>query len=100
MADYRIICTTQVPVNSPTTHAHIVSVGTGISPDSYTETWTLAQVIAAIESRTHRFYTIGRNSGISAWVQVAWCSHCRTKIIKTVGDVTTDNNLDSLPRCG
>src|SRR6266536_364584 len=33
MADYRIVCTEQQPVYQPTTHAHIVGVGTGSNPD-------------------------------------------------------------------
>jgi len=48
MASYRIICTNQVPVTHPKTDAHVVAVGTGPTPQSYTNKWTLDQVLNAM----------------------------------------------------
>lgn len=101
MADYRIICTTQEPKHYPREHQHIVSVGTGVTADTYTLTWTVGEVIKAIKDGWHTFHTIGRTTGKRAEVAVALCPHCSYhEIIKTVGDWTTDNNLDYLPECG
>jgi hypothetical protein len=95
---YRIVCTDQEPVYQPTTHAHIVGVGTGTNPDQADARWTLAQVISAID-RGEVFYTVGRTSGRKALVQVVACGHCRGRIIRSAPDATTDNNLDHLRRC-
>lgn len=99
MASYRVICTVQVPVSQPTTHAHIVEVGTGETPQRYSRKWKLAEVIQAIRSG-HIFYTVGPRSGKTARVQIVACPSCRREIIRSAPDATTDNNLDSLPRCG
>jgi len=49
MARYRIVCTEQEPVIEPTTHAHIVAVGTGTGPDKADQRWTLNEVLAAMD---------------------------------------------------
>ena len=88
---YRIICTTQVPIYQPTTHAHIVEVGTGTSPDTYTRRWTLDEVIRAIDAGDS-FYTYGERSRRSAWVQKVLCPVCRPArwIIRSAPDAVTD----------
>lgn len=98
MSRHRIVCTDQEPVYMPTTHAHIVAVGTGTDPDRATDKWTLAQVIAAID-RGDVFYTVGKTSGKVALVVVVGCRHCGRRIIRSSADAVTDNNLDSLRRC-
>ena len=96
---YRVICTEQVPVTQPTSHAHIVKVGTGPTTASYTQKWTLAEVIAAI-GRGDEFHTVSPSTGKTAQVKVVPCGKCGSKIIRSSADALTDNNLDSLPRCG
>ncbi len=98
MARFRIICTRQEPVHVPTTHAHIVSVGTGINPDHYDKIWPLNQVLLAMD-QGHTFYTQGRQSGQVAGVQKYVCSHCQRTYIRSTPDAVADNNLDNLPRC-
>lgn len=97
--DYRIVCTTQRPANQPPTHAHIVAVGTGTDPDKASKPWTLRQVIDAIDSGNDRFYTKGQYSGVIAQVHKVACPSCGHYIIRSVGDVVKDNNLDSLRAC-
>jgi hypothetical protein len=99
MARYRIICTRQEPVTQPTTHAHIVSVGTGVEPTQYNQTWTLAQVLTAL-AQGHTFYTQGQSSGRQAEVHPFKCPHCQRQTIRSATDGVWDNNLDSLPGCG
>ena len=98
MAQFRIICTNQVPVTEPTTHAHIVAVGTGSSPEQYDRKWTLAEVLAAID-RGDVFYTVGPTSEKVAIVQKFPCPACHHTTIRSAPDAVYDNNLDSLPRC-
>jgi len=100
MTDYRIVCTDQDPVYQPTTHAHIVAVGIDTDNDGYAEDkHTKDQVIKNIKSRLYRYYTIGPKTGIKAFVEVVYCVFCRSEIIRSTPDATTDNNLDSLRRC-
>ena len=99
MAQYRIVCTTQVPVYEPTTHAHIVAVGTGDDPDQYSKYWTLDEVLQAIDAG-HTFYTKGETSGKTALVEKLLCPSCRgTYTIRSKPDAVKDNNLDSLRTC-
>ena len=99
MAQYRIVCTTQEPVSQPTTHAHIVTVGTGNNPDQYSKYWMLADVLRAMDSGDI-FYTKGETSGKTAYVEKVVCPSCRdTYIIRSAPDAITDNNLDNLRRC-
>jgi len=98
MTSYRIICTTQEPVHQPTTHAHIVAVGTGPTAQHYTQRWTLDQVIAAMD-RGDTFYTRGETSGREARVEKYTCTTCWRTFIRSTPDAVHDNNLDSLPRC-
>jgi hypothetical protein len=55
--------------------------------------WSVAQVVASIESRTNTFYV---NCPQRADVYVAQTSAGR-KFLKTTADTTTKNNLDNLP---
>ncbi len=98
MATYRITCTQQVPVTEPTTHAHIVAVGTGLTAQSYSRRWTLNEVLAAMD-RGDVFYTTGEQSGRTAYVEKYVCTLCRRTYIRSNPDAVKDNNLDSLPRC-
>src|SRR5436305_1967913 len=59
---YRIVCTNQEPVNEPTTHAHIVAVGTGSDLNKADQKWTLDEVLSAMD-RGDEFYTKGEQSG-------------------------------------
>lgn len=99
MTNYRIICTTQEPIGQPTSHAHIVAVGTGATAQQYTQRWTLAQVIAAMD-RGDTFYTRGESSGREARVEKYTCTKCWQTWIRSTADAVQDNNLDNLPRCG
>jgi len=99
MTNYRIICTTQEPVSQPTTHAHIVAVGTGATAQHYTQRWTLAEVLAAMD-RGDTFYTRGESSGREARVEKYTCTACWRTWIRSTADAVQDNNLDNLPRCG
>jgi hypothetical protein len=98
MATYRIVCTEQEPVTQPTSHAHIVAVGTGIDPDQATKRWTLNEVLAAMEGGD-TFYTKGKSSGQLALVRRVACDTCGRYIIRSAPDAVWDNNLDSLRRC-
>lgn len=66
MAYYRIVCTEEEPVYLPTTHAHIVAVGTGTDPERADTRWTLMKFsprwIAATASLP-RGTTAGRSPG-------------------------------------
>lgn len=95
---YRIVCTTQEPAYLPTTHAHIVAVGTGAQADHATQQWTLQQVLNAIDAGTE-FYTQGQYSGAVARVVPVACGKCGHRIIRSTADAVYDNNLDSLRRC-
>lgn len=98
MVNYRIVCTEQQPFYQPTTHAHIVAVGTGNNPAQADERWTLDQVLGAMD-RGHTFYTKGVYSGKVAGVHKYVCRLCRRTYIRSNADVVRDNNLDSLRKC-
>ncbi len=98
MASYRIVCTEQEPVSEPTSHAHIVAVGTGDDPDRAKQRWTLAEVLKAMTGGDN-FYTLGPSSGKRAEVMKVACEVCGRTIIRSAADRVTDNNLDSLRRC-
>jgi len=98
MADYRIVCTEQEPVYQPTTHAHIVAVGTGDDPAKAERRWTLDEVLAAM-TQGHRFYTVSPSTGRTALVEKYNCQRCWRTFIRSTPDAIHDNNLDSLRRC-
>lgn len=98
MANYRIVCTNQEPVNQPTTHAHIVAVGTGTDPNRADTRWSLQEVLTAMD-RGDTFYTQGVSSGKIASVEKYVCGLCRRTYIRSTPDAVYDNNLDSLRRC-
>ena len=95
---YRIVCTDQQPFYQPTTHAHIVAVGTGTDPTRYDRRWSLDEVLVAM-SRGDTFYTKGVQSGKEANVEKYECSLFRRTFIRSTPDAVQDNNLDNLPRC-
>lgn len=98
MANFRIICTTQLPANKPPQHAHIVSVGVGTEPTKYTSKFTLVEVINSINAG-NTFYTQGATTGKVARVEKYLCSYCNQWHIKSAADAVRDNNLDNLPYC-
>ena len=98
MADYRIVCTEQEPVYEPTTHAHIVGIGTGQDPDKADTHWSLDEVLAAMD-RGHRFYTVSPSTGKTALIEKFTCTRCWRTFIRSTPDAIHDNNLDSLRRC-
>lgn len=95
---YRIVCTNQEPVTAPTTHAHIVAVGTSNGASVASSRWILNEVLAAMD-RGDSFYTQGEHSGKVAGVVKYQCSLCRRTYIRSTPDAVYDNNLDSLRRC-
>lgn len=98
MANYRIVCTNQEPVTQPTTHAHIVTVGTGADPNKADKRWSLQEVMNAMD-RGDAFYTQGVSSGKIAWIEKYNCALCRRTYIRSTPDAVHDNNLDSLRQC-
>jgi hypothetical protein len=98
MSRYRIVCTEQEPVNEPTTHAHVVAVGTGIVPSQVDKRWTIDEILAAMGDGD-AFYTQGETSGKIASVEKYVCSSCYRTWIRSTADAASDNNLDSLRRC-
>jgi hypothetical protein len=96
MASYRIICTVQEPFYQPTTHAHIIGVGTGTTSKIALYEWTVDDVWAAID-QGNVFYTVGETTGKVALVNKYTC--CRRKSLRSAPDTVWDNNLDYLPRC-
>lgn len=96
--NYRIVCTDQEPVRLPPSHAHIVAVGVGLTAAQAHNRMTLNEVLAAM-AQGHTFYTYGEQSGRTALVRKAACSHCGRPIIKSAPDAVHDNNLDSLRYC-
>jgi hypothetical protein len=101
MSQLRIVCTDQVPFQNPTQHAHIVAVGVDTDNDGYADNkHTLQQVVQAIRSNQHRYYTYGVTSKATALVEAVPCpAHCGETIIRSTPDAVRDNNLDSLRRC-
>ena len=97
MSNFQIVCTEQEPFDQPTTHVHIVAVGTGMDPDKATR-WTLDQVLNAM-SRGHDFYTQSPSTGRTAWVQTYTCLWCQRPYIVSAPDAIADNSLDNLRRC-
>ena len=95
---YRVVCDNQVPLDQPKTHAHIVEVGTGTTPQHYDRLWSVAEVIAA-NGRGDVFYALSASTGEAARVIVVRCSVCGQQIVRSSADAITDNNLDSLPDC-
>jgi hypothetical protein len=94
---YHIVCTDQEPVYLPTTHAHIVAVGTGNNGAANIR-WTLDQVLVAMD-RGDVFYTQSPTTGKVAYVHKYQCADCRRTYIRSTPDAVYDNNLDNLRRC-
>lgn len=98
MASYRIVCTEQVPIHQPTTHAHIVAVGTGTDPHKADQRLTLDQVLAGMD-HGDVFYTVSPSTNKIALVEKYVCGQCRRTYIRSAPDAVHDNNLDYLRRC-
>jgi Protein of unknown function (DUF3892) len=98
MAQHQVVCTEQEPVYLPTSHAHIVAVGTGAVASKATQRWTLAETIHAIRSG-EVFYTVSPSTNKIALVRVVSCDKCNHTIIRSAADAVTDNNLDNLRTC-
>ncbi len=99
MTAYRIVCTVQEPHSQPTTHAHIVAVGTGTNHQTPSQRLALAQVIAAMD-RGDTFYTQGTTSGKTARVEKYTCAQCRGTHIRSASYAVQYNNLYNLALCG
>jgi len=95
MADYRIDCINKP--NRDSQHEHITHVG-GPKPDG-TGRWkdTVPNVVALIETKTHRFYT--NDGGKVAWVGVK-VSAAGRKYLQTFADSVWNNNLLAQKDCG
>lgn len=98
MAQYRIICTTQVPPQVPNDRAHIVAVCTGSSASKCDRYWKLSEVLAAMDCGD-TFYTFGELSRKTASVHKYICPFCSQTHIRSSPDAVKDNNLDNLPKC-
>lgn len=95
MADYRIICVTE---HKNAGHdGHVVEVGTGVTPDSYTRKWTVSEARRAIDAGD-TFHTISKSTRKRAEVR-KWDCGCGYKTLKSDADATADNNLDNMPPC-
>jgi hypothetical protein len=101
MQELRIVCTEQIPISQPTSHAHIVSVGIDTNNDGLAEeNHDLNKVVLDINNKTSIYYTYGHSSKKIALVEVIDCpTHCGEKIIRSTPDAVIDNNLDSFRRC-
>jgi hypothetical protein len=98
MAKYRIVCTVEAPVTRPHRHGHIVRIGTRALFDNQHQTWTVAEVYAAMDAGDE-FYTYGPQSKKAAAVHKYECHHCQADTLRSAPDAVKDNNLDSLPEC-
>ena len=98
MAKYRIVCTTQEPLDKPHEVAHIVSIGTGNNPDQAENKWTLKEVLNAMDSG-NSFYTKSPSSEKEASVNKYECKTCQRFTIRSSPDAVKDNNLDNLRKC-
>jgi len=98
MANYRVVCTEQIPASAHPTNGKIVAVGIGADPDSASDRWTVSDVVSALD-RGHVFYTQGKASGKVAIVRKYWCATCLEWHIRSAPDSVLDNNLDSLRSC-
>jgi hypothetical protein len=94
MTDYRIDCVNKPDRNSP--HERITHVG-GANPAGGRWKDTVANIVAFIESKHHRFYT--SEDGSSAWVGVR-TSTAGNKFLQTYADGVWRDNLLALPECG
>lgn len=100
MAQYRVVCTEQVPAGAHPLDGKIVAVGTNQSGGTTaTARWTVPEVLSAIDAG-QVFYTYGEQSRRRANVIKYWCTPCGGWHIKSSPDAVVDNNLDSLRVCG
>ena len=97
MAQYRVVCTIQIPPDRPNDRAHIVRAGTGTTTTHYDLLGDVAEVTIAIRNGLP-FYTQGTQSGKIALAEVVGCSIYGHSYLRSSPDAVPDNNLDSLPR--
>lgn len=100
MANYRVVCTEQVPAYAHPRDGKIVAVGTNSTGASTADgRWTVPQVVGALDVG-HAFYTYGERSKKTARVMKYWCTACGGEWhIKSTPDAVEENNLDSLRTC-
>ena len=98
MSNYvRIVCVTHQEVH-PHERGHIVAVGTGASAFRADTSWTVEEVLAAMNSGT-TFFTKSESTGKIAFVEPYHCSRCRRTFIRSSPDAVKDNNLDNMRSC-
>jgi Protein of unknown function (DUF3892) len=95
MADHRIVC-----CNAEHPHRHITHVGTGETLKHYQRIWTVSEATKAIE-QGDTFHTISPVTGERAEVHPYSCNidGCTVQTLRSVKDLTADNNLDDLANC-
>lgn len=98
MAQHRIVCTLQEPLNKPAHEAHIVYVGTGADPAKADRKWTVAEVYTALDAGDV-FYTVSPSKGSVALVSKWACRGCQRATLRSAADAVLDNNLDNLRAC-
>jgi hypothetical protein len=94
MAQFQVVCITLHNPNDP--NSGITQLGTADIPDGTRRLWTRDQVIAAIDSGAHQFYTFCNNN----WAHVfAVHPPYGPAYVQTAEDQQWCNNLLSLPYC-
>lgn len=93
MASHQITCVTKETVKHPSSHEHIVSVGTAGG-----SRYSVAEVIAKMKAGD-TFHTVSPSKGTKANVEHYECRVCKAPLIRTKADAEPDNNLDNLPKC-
>jgi hypothetical protein len=85
---YRVVCDNQVPVDQPKTHAHIVEVGTGTTPQHYDRLG--ASPKSSPRTAGGMSSTLSVSTEEAARVIVVGCSVCGQQIIRSSADAITD----------
>lgn len=96
MAQFRIVCARQEPVQVPDCETHVVAVGTGLRAGRHDMLWSLEEVIAAMD-HGHVFYTFGERTGRRTGVERFACAACQRVLIRSEPGALDDNNLSNLP---
>jgi hypothetical protein len=96
MASHRIVC-----VKTEHPHRHVTKVGTGITAERHTRTWTIKEVREALQDG-EEFYTVGHGTGVEAYVEADTCNigGCTIMTIRTEAEAAAENNLENLAHCG
>jgi len=88
MVDLQVMCVTKQPRDN--SHEGITHLG---GANWY---WTRQQVIGAIESKTHTFFTVANGKRANVGV----VNGPNGKYVQTYADGVWNNNLLALPECG